>query len=228
MPRFLVVPRMLFPFRLVSDSLKNHVVCESYRSLWYTGRQSGIGHDRCENYAYWFLLFWDIWRNFRSRRYQKDMPFSRRTGQHSVHQAVFEMQRLCTVILYQSETSVQQDNFWYDMLSERSGLPDLHWVWMIYSKRDIVEYLRPGDCLVINDTKVIPLTSGFEICKITCPDQVGSFLMKGLMQVISITAGQLFWARNGFWFYCGYRRKLHGMHQAVHSTDADENAIVTT
>ena len=29
----------------------------------------------------------------------------------------------------------QQDNFWYDMLSERSGLPDLHWVWMIYSKR---------------------------------------------------------------------------------------------
>lgn len=75
MPRFLVVPRMLFPFRLVSDSLKNHVVCESYRSLWYTGRQSGIGHDRCENYAYWFLLFWDIWRNFRSRRYQKDMPF---------------------------------------------------------------------------------------------------------------------------------------------------------
>ena len=110
MPRFLVVPRMLFPFRLVSDSLKNHVVCESYRSLWYTGRQSGIGHDRCENYAYWFLLFWDIWRNFRSRRYQKDMPFSRRTGQHSVHQAVFEMQRLCTVILYQSEISVQQDN----------------------------------------------------------------------------------------------------------------------
>ncbi|EDP15921.1 hypothetical protein CLOBOL_04092 [Enterocloster bolteae ATCC BAA-613] len=39
------------------------------------------------------------------------------------------------MILYQSETSVQQDNFWYDMLSERSGLPDLHWVWMIYSKR---------------------------------------------------------------------------------------------
>ena len=57
MPRFLVVPRMLFPFRLVSDSLKNHVVCESYRSLWYTGRQSGIGHDRCENYAYWFEIF---------------------------------------------------------------------------------------------------------------------------------------------------------------------------
>ena len=79
-----------------------------------------------------------------------------------------------------------------------------------------------------NDTKIIPLTSGFEICKITCPDQVGSFLMKGLMQVISITAGQLFWARNGFWFYCGHRWKLHGTHQAVHSTDADTNAIVTT
>ena len=69
---------------------------------------------------------------------------------------------------------------------------------------------------------------GLEPDKMPDNNQVGSFLMKGLMQVISITAGQLFWARNGFWFYCGYRRKLHGMHQAVHSTDADENAIVTT
>lgn len=49
-----------------------------------------------------------------------------------------------------------------------------------------------------------------------------------LISIFMEEAGQLFWARNGFWFYCGYRRKLHGMHQAVHSTDADENAIVTT
>ena len=90
----------------------------------------------------------------------------------------------------------------------------------------------PGDNLsgkkIHNDTKIIPLTSGFEIRKITCPDQVGSFLMKVLMQVISITTRRLFWARNGFWFYCGHRWKLHGTHQAVHSTDADTNAIVTT
>ena len=33
---------------------------------------------------------------------------------------------------------------------------------------------------------------------------------------------------NGFWFYCGHRWKLHGTHQAVHSTDADADAIVTT
>ena len=52
--------------------------------------------------------------------------------------------------------------------------------------------------------------------------------MKVLMQVISITTRRLFWARNGFWFYCGHRWKLHGTHQAVHSTDADTNAIVTT
>ena len=37
--------------------------------------------------------------------------------------------------------------------------------------------------------------------------------MKVLMQVISITAGQLFWARNGFWFYCGYRRKLQDVYK---------------
>ena len=79
-----------------------------------------------------------------------------------------------------------------------------------------------------NDTKIIPLTSGFEIRKITCPDQVGSFLMKVLMQVISITTRRLFWARNGFWFYFGHRWKVHGTYQVVHSTDADVNAIVTT
>ena len=213
---------MLLPFYLASSSLKNYAVCESYRSLRYIGRQSGIDHDRYENYACWFLLFWDIWRNFRSRRYQKDIPFSRRTGQHSVIKQFSK----CKCCALWSSIRVKHQSSWTisGMICFLKGLDDqicIGFGWYI-----------PGDNFsgkkIHNDTKVIPLTSGFEICKVTCPDQVGSLLMKVLMQVISITAGWLFWVRNGFWFYCGHRWKLPGAHQAVHSTDTDVNAIVTT
>ena len=51
----------------------------------------------------------------------KGYPFFEKDWTTFSYQAVFEMQRLCTVILYQSETSVQLDSFWNNMLSERSG-----------------------------------------------------------------------------------------------------------
>ena len=34
-------------------------------------------------------------------------------------------------------------------------------------------------------------------------------------------------AASAFWLVCGHFRKLHAVHQAVHSPDADVNAIIT-
>ena len=87
----------------------------------------------------------------------------------------------------------------------------------------------PGDDFpgeeIHDNTKVIPLAGGFQIGDITYPDQVRRFLIKLLVQMIMISP-VIMLCGAVMRFVCGHGGQLHGVHQAVHSSDADVDAIV--
>ena len=64
-----------------------------------------------------------------------------------------------------------------------------------------------------------------KISKITDPNKIGGRLMKLPTQEIVAFTGVFLWA--SFWLNGGRLWKGHGAHQAVHSSAADGNAIVT-
>ena len=88
----------------------------------------------------------------------------------------------------------------------------------------------PGDDFpgeeIHDNTKVIPLTGGFQVGDVACPDQIRRFLIELLVQMVVISPVITF--RSAVMrFVRRHGGQLHGAHQAVHSTDADVNAIVT-
>ena len=86
------------------------------------------------------------------------------------------------------------------------------------------DYL-PGE-QVNNYAQIIPFPASPDIREITDPDKIRSLLCKELFQVILAVA--LACRRvNEMGLNGGHSRQLHGFYQAVHSADADFNAIIT-
>ena len=88
----------------------------------------------------------------------------------------------------------------------------------------------PGNHLpgkqVDDHAELIPLIACPEIGDVAGPDKIWGVLNKLLLQMVfafpSICAAAV-----RFRFFCGHFRKFHTAHQAVHSPDADDYAIVT-
>ena len=83
----------------------------------------------------------------------------------------------------------------------------------------------PGE-EIHDNAKVVPLAGGFQIGDVAYPDQIRRFLIELLVQVVVISPVITFCGAV-MRFVRGHGGQLHGAHQAVHSTDADVNAIVT-
>ena len=65
-----------------------------------------------------------------------------------------------------------------------------------------------------------------DISKITCPNRVWERRIELLLQMIEAVA--VFLMRMlPFGFLCGPLWKIHCIHQSIHSTEADVNAIIT-
>ena len=89
----------------------------------------------------------------------------------------------------------------------------------------------PGDDFpgkqVDHNAEVVPLAACFDIREIADPNEIGSILRELLMQMIRafalLTGRVLSPGLAG-----GHRRKVHAFHQAVHSSDTDMDAIITS
>ena len=77
-----------------------------------------------------------------------------------------------------------------------------------------------------DNAQIIPFPACFDIGDVTYPDQIRGFLVKILVQMVRASAviGMCYVV---FWLLCGHLRKLQFFHQAVHSADADVDAIIT-
>ena len=79
---------------------------------------------------------------------------------------------------------------------------------------------------VYDDAEVVVISVDFHICKIADPYEIGSLLSKSLLQMIYAGTIISFCARP-LRFNSGHLRQVHGVHQAVHSSDTDVDAIIT-
>ena len=79
---------------------------------------------------------------------------------------------------------------------------------------------------VYDDAEVVVISVDFHICKIADPYEIGSLLSKSSLQMIYAGAIISFCARP-LRFNSGHLRQVHGVHQAVHSSDTDVDAIIT-
>ena len=88
----------------------------------------------------------------------------------------------------------------------------------------------PGDDFpgeeIHDNAKVVPLAGCFQIGDIAYPDQIRRFLIELLVQMVVISPVITFYSAV-MRFVRGHGGQLHGAHQAVHSTNADVDAIVT-
>ena len=74
-----------------------------------------------------------------------------------------------------------------------------------------------------DNTEVIPLAVYLDIREITCPDEIRSLLVMEMIRAVTVRS-----VLASAWLNGRHLRQLRGIHQSVHSSNADVYAIVTS